>query len=171
MAFSLLSVSQERNRNVLQNHSRGWDRVFCALFCRNETGISFRISNNSRNKPIFLTAIHLEKGGPKPAVKNRVIELERRVLQALCQRWPDESLRETALRRLSSHRWREATHQVIFGCLTRAPQSANAALRDHLAACATRKGFPDIDWEHLFEPVSLSNSAVERLIKELADSK
>src|SRR5271157_2922567 len=81
----------------------------------------------------------------------RAVEIERRVLQTLCQQGLDDSRRETAVRLLSNYRWREPTHEVIFDCVTRAPHGANATLRDYLVRCATRKGFPDLNWVQLFE--------------------
>jgi len=99
----------------------------------------------------------------------RAVEIERRVLQTLCQQGLDDSRRETALRLLSNYRWCEPTHGVIFDCVTRAPRGANATLRDYLVRCTTRKWFPDINWEQLFEAASSSNSAAENLMKELHD--
>jgi len=74
VAFFVLFSLPERNRNVLQNHSRGWDGIFCALFCRNETGMSFRISKGSRNKPIS----HMQNRGLSERAGKTLNQLVRR---------------------------------------------------------------------------------------------
>jgi len=106
-----------------------------------------------------------------PPDERRVVEAERRVLQALCQEKPEGSLLGTTKSLLAEYRWRDPAHQVIFDCVTHYPEHAALVLRDHLAGCVTRKGFPDLNWEQFFEPVYLSKAEAEALVRELRASE
>jgi len=100
--------------------------------------------------------------------KPRVVQTERRVLQALCQGTPQGSIRETAERLLDKYRWQEPLHRVIFEALMSIPTSAPDLIRDQLPSRLTRKGFPDVPWDDLFEPHALSRQEAERLVHQLA---
>jgi len=93
---------------------------------------------------------------------------ERRILQALCQ--GDLKVLKTAARLLSGHRWREPIHQIIFSCLTSCSAGGPLALREQLIECATRKGFPDIDWGDFFSSHPISTQEAEELMRQLRDS-
>ena len=97
-------------------------------------------------------------------------KLELQVLRAVCQGTPQGSVRDGALRVLCNYAWREPVHQAIFGCLARLTSANLEFLRSELPACLTRKGFPDVDLELLFEPHSLTKEDAERLMRELKDS-
>lgn len=96
------------------------------------------------------------------------IDRERRVLEALCN--GDQKVLESTLRLLAAYRWREPVHQIIFSCLTGFVAASHLSLREQLAACATRKGFPDIDWEKFFLPNPISGREAEELMRKLLDS-
>jgi hypothetical protein len=93
---------------------------------------------------------------------------ERRVLQALCL--GDSKTFNVAQRLLSGHRWREPIHQIVFSCLTSFPAGGTLALRERLTECATRKGFPDIEWDDFFPPHPISTQEAEQLMRQLRDS-
>lgn len=95
------------------------------------------------------------------------IDRERRVLQALCA--GDRKVLESAVGLLAVYRWREAVHQIIFTCLSSFSASGHVSLRERLAACATRKGFPDVDWEEFFPPDPISGGESEERLQQLLD--
>src|SRR5690349_12514708 len=93
--------------------------------------------------------------------------MERRVLQALCQ--GDSNVLQSAKSLLSRYLWHEPIHQIIFGCLASSSACGPVALRERLAECATRKGFPDVDWGDFFPPHPISTREAEKLILQLWD--
>ncbi len=101
----------------------------------------------------------------------KIIQAERRVLQAICQGTPDGPLRESAARILKTYGWREPLHQVIFETLMAVPTDAPDVIRDQLPSRLTRKGFPDVTWEDFFRPCSLTKREAERLMRQLAESR
>jgi hypothetical protein len=103
-----------------------------------------------------------------PPDNRSVVAQERRVLQELCTRGPEFLKAAESL--LAGYGWREPTHQVIFNCLSGLSARGPLTLRECLAACATRKGFPDIDWTELFQPQPFSTQEAEVLILRLRDS-
>lgn len=92
---------------------------------------------------------------------------ERRVLQAFCK--ADAAVLRNAGRLLSSYRWRESVHQIIFTCLSSVSTGGPLSLRERLAACATRKGFPDINWEEFFPTQPISAQESEERLRQLLD--
>src|SRR5574337_508162 len=98
-----------------------------------------------------------------------ILQLERSVLQALCQGTPEGNLWETAGLILKDYHWREPLHEVIFRILVGLPTDSTEVIRQRLPSHLTRRGFPDVDWEQLFEPHHLSTEQVERLMKRLRD--
>jgi len=93
---------------------------------------------------------------------------ERHVLQALCV--GDSNSQKTAGNLLSGYRWREPIHQIIFSCLMGFSAAGHATLREQLAECATRKGFPDVEWEDFFTLQPISTQEVEALMEQLSES-
>jgi len=71
---------------------------------------------------------------------------------------------------LSGYEWREPMNQIIFHCLLLVPRRAGEALREHLAACATRKGFPEFDWVEFFLAQPTTQEELEAFIRELRNS-
>jgi hypothetical protein len=55
------------------------------------------------------------------------------------------------LAELSRYSWASADHRILFEALVRLGNIPTVSLRERLGAEATRMGFPDIDWEALFE--------------------
>src|SRR5258708_21636755 len=97
------------------------------------------------------------------------IAQERRVLQALCQ--GDSNLLKTSEHLLSGYGWREPIHQIIFICLAGFAAGGPLTLRERLAECATRKGFPDVNWEEFFPPHPIPSQQAEALMRQLRDSE
>lgn len=97
-------------------------------------------------------------------------EAELIVLRALCQAVPQGPLRAEAARSLAHYAWREPVHHAIFACLASLPAVEPNALRRTLIACLTRRGFPDVDLDSLFEPASLTHEQIERLMQRLQTS-
>ncbi len=107
---------------------------------------------------------------PKSTDEQRLIQTECLVLQALCQGTREGSVREAGRRILEDYRWREPTHRVVLEVLMTMPASSPETIRDLLPCRLTRMGFPDVAWEHFFQPHSLSKEEAERLMRELAES-
>ena len=94
------------------------------------------------------------------------VNLERKVLQALCQRAWEESTRESARKALATYRWREPMHQAIFLALKRLGDNPEL-IRDHLPGQLTRMGFPDFDLQEIFLQDAPSQEESEDLIRRL----
>ena len=97
------------------------------------------------------------------------VRVERQVLQAMCQGTVKGSVRELGMALLGNYRWREPAHQAIFSCLVELSAQNLEVVRSHLPERLTRKGFPDIEWNDLYAPHSLSHQKVERLMRQLGD--
>jgi hypothetical protein len=95
------------------------------------------------------------------------VQIERRVLCALCQGTLEASMRDRALQELKNYSWREPVHRAIFRCLTQLPAGDLKLLQSELPACLTRKGFPDVDWDSFFSPRSVTAQEVEQFILRL----
>jgi hypothetical protein len=76
--------------------------------------------------------------------------LERRVLRALCQGTGQGSVKALARSVLAGYRWRDPVHAVVFDLVMSFPVSDAAAVKEHLPARLTRRGFPDFDLAALF---------------------
>jgi hypothetical protein len=99
---------------------------------------------------------------------NRVLDLERRALCVVCQGTPEGPARSAAASTLGNYRWLEPVHRVIFEILLAFGTTPVSLVREHFPARLARRGFPDFDFEFLFEPHSLSKGEAERLMRELA---
>jgi hypothetical protein len=93
--------------------------------------------------------------------------MEQNVLRALCQ--ADLQSLKTVASHLSGFRWREPIHQIIFSCLSNFLADGPHSRRERLAECATRKGFPDVDWDNFFSPGKIQARGVDELIRQLID--
>ncbi|MGH9351426.1 MAG: hypothetical protein ACRD2G_04580 [Terriglobia bacterium] len=101
---------------------------------------------------------------------HRIIQIERQVLAVLFQGFSDGPLDDSLKQRLAGYRWQESDHQAIFSAIVRFPLPSVIAAE--LPARLTRLGFPDVEWEYLNQPHSLSRSDAAGLIRELlADNK
>lgn len=96
-----------------------------------------------------------------------IIKTERLVLRALCMGTPEGSVRAAARCLLRDYSWHEPAHRAIFEVLDSLPSDLPEVVRDQLPARLTLKGYPDLDFEDLFRPHSLSKEETERLIQML----
>ena len=96
-----------------------------------------------------------------------IIHAELSALKALCQ----GSLRGPAFTQvrasLADYPWREPIHQALFRALLSIPFSDPKIIRDLLPARLTLLGFPDVKYEELFVPVSISPEIVKHLVEWL----
>ena len=92
------------------------------------------------------------------------------MLRALCQARPGGPLRKNAELVLRDYRWREPLHGLVFGILVLCAGVAPEILPSQLPVLLTRRGFPDVAWEDLFEPHALSEEEAVRLIRQLGES-
>lgn len=98
-------------------------------------------------------------------------DLERHLLQALCNEGAGKQGREVARRGLAGYRWHEPVHQAIFEIVMSFPSASVHALREQLPARLTRRGFPDFEFESLFEPLGLASGELQQLITKLRGSR
>jgi hypothetical protein len=99
--------------------------------------------------------------------QQRVFELERETLCALCVRASMNAQHPAAMRELSNHIWQDAEHRVVFEAIQRLSSSDPKLLREQLPAQATRMGFPDVSWENYFSPAEGEKRDFEALVREL----
>jgi hypothetical protein len=95
------------------------------------------------------------------------IHLEKLVLRLLCSGTPQGPVKNVLAPLLSTYRWQDHVHQVIFKAVSAIPTDDPAAIQHLLPAKLTRMGFPDIDWEELFEPSSVSKEGSIQLVRQL----
>jgi hypothetical protein len=70
---------------------------------------------------------------------------------------------------LAGYGWREPVHQVIFTCLAGLRAMSPLTLRERLAECATRKGFPDVDWAEFFPASAISVGECVVIVRQLLE--
>jgi replicative DNA helicase len=102
----------------------------------------------------------------------RIAELERKILRALCRCLQADEGSERALRELESFQWHEPEHQVIYEALEAVLRRGETPARESLATQATRMGFPAIDWATYFKPAESQSAGaaareLPRLLREL----
>lgn len=98
-----------------------------------------------------------------------IVQAERLVLRALCQARPGGPVRGSVELLLRDYRWREPLHGLVFEILVLRAGIPPEILPSQLPVLLTRRGFPDVAWEDLFEPHTLSEEEVVRLIRQLCD--
>ena len=94
------------------------------------------------------------------------LDLESKILRALCNESSPPATRPAILATLRSHPWQDPEHRVVFEALTALPARRPQDLREQLPAQATRMGFPDVNWQNYFAPPA-DGSALETLVAEL----
>jgi hypothetical protein len=95
------------------------------------------------------------------------IELEGKILRALCAARIDRAYWNRFIARLVEHPWRAPEHRIVFEAL-RAIRSQDATIRrEQLPAQATRMGFPDVDWENYFGADHSEPAEIEELLCNL----
>src|SRR5580704_2267443 len=104
---------------------------------------------------------------PKRSAAQRVFELERETLCALCIRGSVHARETTVMRELSNHVWQDAEHRIVFEAIQRLSSSDPRLLREQLPAQTTRMGFPDVNWENYFMPAGEVEGDFDALVREL----
>ncbi len=104
-----------------------------------------------------------------PNSAQRTLELERLVLSLLCQP-PGDASRTKLEQQIATYAWRNHDHQIIFEVLCEIRSKDPQVIREQLPARLTRKGFPDLDVETLFEPLGLDGRSTRELIRSLIKS-
>lgn len=99
--------------------------------------------------------------------RERIDQIERRVLHVLCRR---KALPESAREMLRDYRWRDPVHQIIFEILIAFPPGTPGVLREQLPVRLTRRGFPDVPCEDLFQPLDISIEDAQSLMRKLRDN-
>lgn len=82
----------------------------------------------------------------------KTARLEIALLRALCHRDLPGKRRKTISARLAGYRFTDAIRQVVFEELAELTSLPEENLRPELAACLTRRGFPDVDFDAFFAP-------------------
>jgi hypothetical protein len=104
-----------------------------------------------------------------------VVELEQRVLHALCSRDISPALQHKLMQDLHRHEWRIPEHRIVYEALAALLPADVAALRERLPAQATRMGFPDVDWDSYFKSDKRSEGKltvfVARLMRAGAETR
>lgn len=98
------------------------------------------------------------------------LQLERRVLAALCSGTRTGPVLDAARRRLAQYAWSDAAHQAVFEIAVSFPSTNPDFLRELLPARLTRRGFPDFDFNSMFAGPAAAREEVERWISQLSGS-
>ena len=96
------------------------------------------------------------------------VEIERRLLAALCSPALDPRTRAEILERLAVHDFANPDHEIIFQALAKMPRGSGKYIRETLGARLTRLGFPDIDVEPLFEFERPSAAQISEFLRRLS---
>ena len=106
--------------------------------------------------------------GPEELLnEDALIKVERQVLSAVCQAMQEGSVRDRARELLAGYEWRDPAHQAVFDIVMRFPGAAAGLLREQLPAKLTQRGFPDFDFDSLFEVPAPPAAETERRMRKL----
>lgn len=89
------------------------------------------------------------------------------VLRLLCAGTSRGAVRDYLISLLRTYGWSSTLHRAIFRAIVSIPSDDPALLRQLLPAKLTRMGFPDVEWEELFVPVSMSGDEATELVRKL----
>ncbi|MEJ2010282.1 MAG: hypothetical protein P8Z30_19365 [Acidobacteriota bacterium] len=95
------------------------------------------------------------------------MDSEKLAIRALCLGTSQGPVREAILPILRTYRWQAPLHQVIFDALASIVSDDPATLRQLLPAKLTRLGFPDVEWEEFFTPLSLSRDETIAMVRRM----
>lgn len=98
---------------------------------------------------------------------NSHLDLEKLALRALCLGTPEGPVKETVLPMLRDYQWNFQLHQAVFNVLAAISSDNPAIIRQLLPARLTRLGFPDVEWEEFFSPLSLSKDETLAMIRHM----
>jgi hypothetical protein len=89
-------------------------------------------------------------GSPGHSSRAEQIEIERKLLAALCQHDLNAVTRAAILHSLENHRFTESDHEVVYRALTAIFSAGRTNSLETLTQAVTRMGFPDMDLRELF---------------------
>ena len=76
-------------------------------------------------------------------------------------------MRDGLISLLRGYRWKSTLHHAIFNAIESIPSDNSEVLRQLLPAKLTRMGFPDVEWEELFAPPSMSGEEAIALARKM----
>jgi hypothetical protein len=91
-----------------------------------------------------------------------IVNLERVVLRFLCGEELDDASRANARENLAVYAWHDEEHRVVFEALAGVRNADLVPLKAQLAQHATRKGFPDVEWERYLPSAETKIDSVDR---------
>jgi hypothetical protein len=95
------------------------------------------------------------------------LHLEKLALRLLCAGTSQGAVRANLIPLLRGYTWQSTLHRVIFDAIASIPSDRPEVLRQLLPAKLTRMGFPDVDWEELFGPVSMAREEALVLARQM----
>jgi hypothetical protein len=104
---------------------------------------------------------------PTDSAREEQMEAERKLLAALCQNVLDGRTRAEVMRYLNNHHFVYPDHEVIYRALAAIRIGEPAEIRTALAQAVTRLGFPDVDFDSLFDTPPPTPEDLAALVKEL----
>ena len=91
-------------------------------------------------------------------VTDKTLELEKVVLQALCQPSGAMCWQQEVISRLSKYKFRSIHNQVLFDCLKKIPRHRPEIFEELLHERLIRAGFPDMEVKPYLEPSEVNKS-------------
>jgi hypothetical protein len=99
---------------------------------------------------------------------DRVLDLERRILRAICcEPGISQQVRDAAIHDLRAYRWQDAENRIVYYAATKILKLGDVTAVEQLPAQATRMGFPDVNWELYLRPGERTETDVMGLLREL----
>jgi hypothetical protein len=105
--------------------------------------------------------------GPAHSSRADKIDIEHRLLAALCHPELDQHTRTTILLSLSDYRFTAPDHEVVYRALSAISAKVFTATVSSLTQAVTRMGFPDIDLRGLFTGPALTPRETASLLARL----
>jgi hypothetical protein len=95
------------------------------------------------------------------------LHLEKLALRLLCAGTSQGAVGDGLIPLLRGYQWQSTLHQAVFNAIVSIPSDSPEILRQLLPAKLTRMGFPDVEWEELFAPLSMSGEEAIGLVRQL----
>jgi hypothetical protein len=95
------------------------------------------------------------------------LHLEKLALRLLCAGTSQGIVRGGLIPMLRGYLWQNTLHRAIFNALVSIPSESPELLRQLLPAKLTRMGFPDVEWEELFTPLTMSGEEAVALARKM----
>ena len=99
---------------------------------------------------------------------DRVVDLERRILRAICSEpGITKQVRAAAIHDLRAYRWQGPENRIVYDAITKILKSGDESAAEQLPAHATRMGFPDVNWELYLQIGERAETDILGLLREL----